>query len=113
MAVDDPLVAQALDYMRNRARDLIQVQDVADAVCISRSVLDKRFRKVFGRSVQKEIRRLRIEQIVKMLIETDMSITHIAHAMHFTGIEHIGRYFRKEMGTSPLRYRKLHKGVTI
>ena len=113
MAIEDPLVAEAMQYIRYHTREQIQVSDVADAVYISRSVLDRRFRKAFGRSVQKEIRRLRVEQIAKLLIETDMSITQISMAMHFTGIEHIGRYFRKEMGMNPLQYRKQHKGVTL
>ncbi|MGV7224982.1 MAG: DNA-binding transcriptional regulator [Nitrospinales bacterium] len=113
MAVDDKVVANALQYMRSHSRELIQVCDVAEAVSVSRSVLDRRFRKAFGKSVQKEICRLRIERIVRMLIETDMSITQIAIAMNFSGIEHIGRYFKNEMGMSPLRYRKAHKGVTI
>ncbi|MHC5183205.1 MAG: DNA-binding transcriptional regulator [Planctomycetota bacterium] len=113
MAIEDSLVAEAIQYIRSHCRDLVQVSDVADAVSISRSVLDRRFRKAFGSSVQKEIRRLRVEQIAKLLIETDMSITQISMAMHFTGIEHIGRYFKKEMGLSPLQYRKQHKGVTV
>jgi LacI family transcriptional regulator len=113
MAIEDALVAEAVQYIRSHTREQIQVSDVADAVSISRSVLDRRFRKAFGSSVQKEIRRLRVEQIAKLLIETDMSITQISMAMHFAGIEHIGRYFRKEMGMSPLQYRKQHKGVTV
>jgi LacI family transcriptional regulator len=113
MAIEDTLVAKAVQYIRSHTREQIQVIDVADAVSISRSVLDRRFRKAFGSSIQKEIRRLRVEQIAKLLIETDMSITQISMAMHFTGIEHIGRYFRKEMGMNPLQYRKQHKGVTL
>lgn len=113
MGIEDALVAEAMQYIRSHTREQIQVIDVADAVSISRSVLGRRFHRAFGRSVQKEIRRLRVEQIAKLLIETDMSITQISMAMHFTGIEHIGRYFKKEMGMSPLQYRKQHKGVTV
>lgn len=113
MAIKDLLVIQAIQYIRSHPRELIQVRDVAEAVSISRSVLDKRFRKALGSSVLKEIRRLRAEQIAKMLIETDMTITRIAISMNFTGIEHIGRYFKREMGVSPLQYRKDHKDVTI
>lgn len=113
MAIEDSLVAEAMHYIRSHSRDLIQVGDVAEAVSISRSVLDRRFRKAVGKSVQKEIRRLRAGRIAKLLIETDMSITQISMAMNFAGIEHVGRYFKEEMGLSPLQYRKLHKGVTV
>mgnify|MGYP000070601683 CR=1 FL=1 len=111
MAIEDQLVVQAIRYMRTNYRELIRVSDVADAVAISRSTLDRRFHKAMGRSVQKEMRRIRVAQIAKMLIETDLTITQIARAMNFTGIEHLGRYFKREKGLSPVEYRKRYRLV--
>jgi LacI family transcriptional regulator len=113
VVVKDSIVAQAMDFICSHSRELIQVDDVAQAVCISRSVLDKRFSRALGRGVQKEIRRLRTEEIARMLTETDMSITQIALEMNYTGVENIGRYFKQEMGLSPIQYRKAHKCVTV
>ena len=111
MAIEDQLVVRALGYMQRNYRELIQVSDVADAVAISRSALDRRFHKALGSSVQKEMRRIRVVQVAKMLIETDLTITQIALAMNFTGIEHLGRYFKREKGLSPLEYRKRYRLV--
>jgi AraC-like DNA-binding protein len=44
-----------------------------------------------------------------MLMETDMSISQIAEAMDFPGIDHFARYFKQEAGISPMAYRKQHK----
>jgi LacI family transcriptional regulator len=106
MAIEDDAVAQAVHFIRYNCTKPVQVTDVADAVFLSRSSLERRFRKATGRSVLQEIRRVRVEQIVQLLLETNMSITAIAQRMNFTGIEHIGRYFRQEKGMSPLAYRK-------
>ena len=84
---------------------------MADAVFLSRSSLERRFRKKLGKSVLDEIRRVRVGQIVQMLIETEMSITKIALNMNFSDIDHVSRYFRREMGISPLAYRKKHKEI--
>ena len=111
VATKDTLVGRAIEYIRNHCREVTQVGDVADAVFLSRSALDRRFHKALGKSVQKEIRRIRVEQIARMLIETDLTVTQIAMDMNFTGIEHIGRYFKKEMGAPPLEYRKKNKMV--
>jgi LacI family transcriptional regulator len=111
VATKDTLVGRAIEYIRNHCREEIQVGDVADAVFLSRSALDRRFHKALGKSVQKEIRCIRVEQIARMLIETDLTVTQIALDMNFTCIEHIGRYFKNEMGVPPLEYRKKNKIV--
>jgi len=113
LVVEDSIVSRAMEYIRSNSMELIQVDDVARAVCISRSTLDKRFSRAFGIGVQKEIRRQRARQIAKMLLETDMSITQIALEMNMTGVENIGRYFKQEMGLSPLQYRKAYRCVTV
>ncbi|NLH71678.1 MAG: helix-turn-helix domain-containing protein, partial [Verrucomicrobia bacterium] len=56
--------------------------------------------------VLSEIRRIRVNQICRMLVETNRPISEIAIALGYTGPEHIARYFRREMGTTPLAYRR-------
>jgi len=47
-----------------------------------------------------------VELLVKLLSETQMSISEIAQALDFDDVTHLSRYFRKEKGLSPLQYRK-------
>jgi len=82
------------------------VQEVVHQVSLSRRVLEKRFRQILGKSIHEEIRRARVELLVKLLSETQMSISEIAQALDFDDVTHLSRYFRKEMGLSPLQYRK-------
>ena len=106
LAIEDSDVAAAVGFIRERARETIQVQDVVDAVALSRRGLEKRFRRVLGRSVLAEIRRVHIEQVARMLTETNLPVSQIAFALGFDGVDHIARYFRREKGISPLKYRK-------
>jgi LacI family transcriptional regulator len=64
--------------------------------------------KALGRSVFDEIKRVRIDLISQMLIETDLSISDIASNLGYDNTNHIARYFKQKMGISPLEYRKLH-----
>lgn len=106
LAIEDSEVAESVRFIRQRAREMIQVSDVAKVVSVSRRGLERRFRRVLNCSILDEIRRVRLEQVARMLIETNQSVGQIALALSFPGIEHISRFFRKETGMSPLAYRK-------
>jgi LacI family transcriptional regulator len=106
LAVTDPDVAAALGFIRRNANRLIQVDHVVEATTASRRVLEKRFKAILHRSVHREIRRIRVNNIVRLLVGTDLSIADIAAHCGFDGVEHIARYFRKETGVSLREYRK-------
>jgi LacI family transcriptional regulator len=105
-AVTDPEVVKALLYVQQHSTEDIHVDDVVEAVPLSRRVLESRFRKTVGRSILSEIRRARVEQVVQMLVETNMPIAEIARNLSYSGIEHIARYFRREKGMSLIEYRR-------
>jgi LacI family transcriptional regulator len=106
LAVEDAHVAAALRFIRQRSKTVIQVSNVVSASGLSRRALEKRFRSILGHSIHDEIRRTRVEQIIKMLAETAMPISDIAQALGFPDVAHISRYFSREKGISPLAYRK-------
>jgi LacI family transcriptional regulator len=108
LAIEDRLVSEALQFIRNNAKRTIQVADVVAVARVSRRSLEQRFRKILGRSINHEIRRVRVEQVARILIETNKSIGQIALDLGYPGVDHIARYFRAEKGISPAAYRKLH-----
>jgi LacI family transcriptional regulator len=110
LCIDDADVVKAVRFIRQHAKMPIQVDSVVAAVFLSRRVLEKRFRTALGHSIHEEIRRARIEQIARMLTQTQMSISEIACSLGFADVAHISRYFRKEKGMSPLKYRKDYLG---
>lgn len=106
LAVDDSDVVEAIRFIQQHSKESIQVDDVVNAVALSRRVLEKRFRRILGRSVLDEIRRVRIDKVAQMLLETNKSILQIALALGYSGTDNVARYFRKEKGMSPIAYRK-------
>ncbi|NIN34841.1 MAG: helix-turn-helix domain-containing protein, partial [Gammaproteobacteria bacterium] len=81
--MDDSDVVAAIRFIRQHSKDVIQVNDVVNVVTLSRRVLEKRFRSILGHSIHDEIRRVRVEQIIQMLAETEMSISEIAQVLGF------------------------------
>ena len=112
LATEDRDVRRAVLFIRQHVKEVIQVADVVNAVTLSRRVLEKRFRKVLNRSVLEEIRRVRINQVVWMLIDTNLSISQIASALGYPSVKHIARYFRKEKAMSLVAYRKQYNRNT-
>jgi AraC-like DNA-binding protein len=47
-----------------------------------------------------------VELIARMLIETDLPVSHIAEALGYENLQHIARYFRQEKNLSLVAYRK-------
>lgn len=108
LAIENPEVAEAVRFIREHVKELIQVGDVVDRVAISRRNLQHQFHKVIGHSIFEEITHVRIRHIARMLLETDLTISQIALALGFTDINHIARYFKRVKGISPKAYRDKH-----
>jgi LacI family transcriptional regulator len=108
LAVDDLHVAKALRFIRNRAGQQLSVSDVVTAAGLSRRALEKRFRAMVGRSILEEIRRVRTDQIARLLLETALPVAEIAELLGFADTQHIARYFRAGKRLSPGAYRSLH-----
>ncbi len=106
VAINDPVIAVALNYIREHYRKGITVADIARSAGVSRRVLEIRFRKIMNRSVYEEVLRLRMNQACLLLIETNLSIAQVAEALNYDEIKYFSRAFRHVVGTSPLAYRK-------
>lgn len=109
LKIDDPYVSQALQFIYRRARrDAIQVDDVLRAVPISRRSLYERFDRVLERPVHEEIKRVRVDQLARLLVTTNLSISQIASTFGCSDMKNLARYFKQAKGMSPLQYRKYH-----
>jgi LacI family transcriptional regulator len=109
LAINDSEVVKALRFIKQNAKDKLLVDDVVEHTLLNRRSLEIRFRKTIHRSIQQEIRRVRVEWISKLLLETDLPISEIIALFNFTDIEHISRYFKREKGTGLKQFRKLHR----
>ena len=104
--VEDQEIIEGIQYIANNSRKSIGVDDVAKAVAISRRGLERRFRNKLGHSVNDQIKHQRVEQVVRMLLDTTLSISQIAYALDFSGNNNLARYFRQVKGMTPIEYRK-------
>lgn len=105
-AVDDSLVAAALRVIRDGACTNIGVEEIAQEVGISRSVLQRRFRAALGRTVHHQLVSRRIERAVELITATDLPLALIAEKCGFNHQEYMGAVFKARLGQSPAQVRK-------
>lgn len=105
-AIDDPIVTYALSMIREHACGGLQVRDVAEHAPVSRSVLQRRFRAVLGRSVHDEIVRVQLRKAQELLRETELPLRTVAEKAGFNHQEYMGAVFKSRLGMTPGQYRK-------
>jgi LacI family transcriptional regulator len=104
-AILDPTVAAALRFIRDQALHGCTVEDLLAAVPMSRSALERRFRKHIGRSPQEEIWAVRLGRIKELLRETDLKLPTIAELCGIEHPEYLSVVFKRETGMTPGEYR--------
>ena len=113
LAVDDPVVVQALRFLRENACAGIGVDDVVRAVPVSRSVLARRFQKVVGRSINNEIVRVKLNRAMELLAETSLELKAIAYKTGFGSQAYMTAVFQEKLGQTPGTFRReRHLGKT-
>ncbi|MGH7978672.1 MAG: substrate-binding domain-containing protein [Limisphaerales bacterium] len=106
MAISDVNLQKALQFIRDHIRENIRVLDVARAAGLSRRTLEIKFQRQMNSSVHDYIKRVRTDQIMRLLVETDLPIGQIAESLGFSDIQHFARYFSAGTQMSPLAYRR-------
>jgi LacI family transcriptional regulator len=109
LAIDDEMVRDALRLIRARAHEDIRVSDVVRELAVARRALEQRFVRLVGRSPAEEIRRVRIEEAKRMLVETDRSVAEISRATGFGHQDLLSRVFRRSTGLTPTEFRRQHQ----
>lgn len=108
VAVSDPQLAAAIRYIREHAAAGINVSDVLQAVPMSRTHFERKFRDYLGRTPYAEITRVRLAHARLLLSTTRFSVATIATQAGFSSGEQLAVAFRKQGWPSPRALRGLH-----
>lgn len=106
LAVDHPLVAQALRIIHERFREPVTAEGLISAVPMSRRRLHDAFLHYIGRSAAEELMRVRMERARELLLTTDEKLEVVARESGFATASHLHEVFNRTLKLTPGAYRK-------
>lgn len=109
LAAVDPDVSEALRYIWANIAKNLSVDAVADHVGIHRRKLERAFRTAFGRGVNAELHRRRLEKSAELLRGTELTVADISTMTGFRSDDYFYRAFRRAYKTTPIQWRKSHR----
>jgi PAS domain S-box-containing protein len=100
-------LSAAMKYAQDHLDAPLRVTDLAARARLSPFQFDQRIRLMFGHSAGQYLTRLRIDRACGRLRRSDQPISQIALDCGYADQTAFTRQFRKVVGLSPLKYRKL------
>ena len=94
------------EYLEQHLGDAdLKIEDMADAVCLGRTVFYGKIRALMDMSPSDFLKQLRMQRAEELLANSKMPVSQVAYAVGFTDPKYFTKCFRKETGMSPSEYR--------
>ena len=99
------LVARAKAYIADHACERIDVMDVVWHIGVSRSLIEKRFRQLEGKSIHQAMEERRLAEARRLVEKTALPIKEIAARCGFSGQNRLSHVFKARFGLAPEHWR--------
>lgn len=103
---------KALAYIDMNYRQDIKLSEAAAEATMAVNYFSTMFKLLTGRSFVEYVTELRLQEALRLLIETNGSMEEIADRAGFNHMTHFYRVFKKKTGLTPSQYRKLKHTTT-
>ncbi|MFD3157725.1 helix-turn-helix domain-containing protein [Haloimpatiens sp. FM7330] len=96
-------------YIYNNYKDKISLQDIAKREYLSSYYLSHEIKNTVGYSFKDFLNLTRVEESIKLLLDTDKTISEISEELGFSHSRYFNKHFKKHYKCTPLQYRKKYK----
>jgi AraC-like DNA-binding protein len=109
----DRAMGRVLDHLIAHFADEIRVDDLVRLSGCSPATFARRFTRLTGTTVVDYLHTLRIQEVQRVLLESDRPVTDVAFAAGFNNLAHFNAIFKRHSGCSPSQYRKQQRTVGV
>ena len=103
-----PIVQRALSIVKECYADGITLEEIARRLHVSEPYLSKMLKKETNMNFTEIIKRQRIDQVKKLLLDTDLKLNQIAAMTGFSDPKYMSKVFKNEVGVLPNDYRRMN-----
>ncbi|MGC6770312.1 helix-turn-helix domain-containing protein [Enterococcus sp. LJL128] len=105
---DSVLIKEFIDL---HFKEQLSLEDIAATIHLDKYYIIHTFKQNYHTTPMNYLMKKRIENTRELLESTDYQIADIASITGFTSQSYFNQAFKKEMGVSPMKYRKMHRGI--
>ena len=114
MVEDESRIQNVYQYVQGNYQDQISLEEASAVANMTVPAFCRFFKKATSKTFTQFVNELRIMNATKLLTETDMLITEVAHESGFNNLSHFNKHFLRATGQRPSEYRKqTSRTVTI
>jgi transcriptional regulator GlxA family with amidase domain len=110
---EDSLVARVLKYVTDHISDPLTIEEIADAVGVSRRTFSRAFAKHAHVTPSVFVDQVRIDFARKLLEETDVPLKTVAFRCGFQNATQMRMIFSRQLSTTPKLYRERFRADAI
>lgn len=96
-------------FLEQNFMNEIDYRTISEQLNFTSTYVTRCLKKVYGITPLDYLKKIRIEEAKFDLLHTDLSIETIAFRVGYSSISYFSRIFSKEVGLSPIQYRKLYQ----
>ncbi len=94
------------NYIDLHIREKITLEDISNSLYISKSHIERAFKKEYGITPLVYCTNQKIAQVASMLITTDYSLAQISQQLGFSDVKYMSKSFKRITGQTPLQYKR-------
>lgn len=103
------ITPEILRYIEDNCFEKLSVSDLAKRCYYNTSYFSRIFKECYGMPLISYIQKKRIDEAVRLLRETDVSVEEICRRVGYSEKKHFYKKFRELTGTTPSAFRKSEK----
>lgn len=109
LSTENSLPRQIEIYISNHIQSHYSLKKMAEELNISEDTATRSFKSEYSMTPYQFYQNVRIDIAKSLLANSDISIEDIAQRLNYTDRNYFSLVFKKSTGTSPAKYRRLHR----
>ena len=104
---DKEFIRCVIDFIEVHAENSeLIVDDIASALCVSRSVLQKKLKALTGFSPVELVREARMKMAAQLILKTNLTLSEITYKVGLSDPHYFSKCFKKQYGITPTEYKE-------